>query len=67
MESKRGESQISERHESFPTSPLLFIGKVGGDVFLIFFGGACIYKRASRGFKWVLNIISQTFCYVIGC
>lgn len=36
-----------------PLSPFIW------DVFIISPGGACIYKRASRGYEWAINIISQ--------
>jgi hypothetical protein len=55
------ERQMSERPKSSTTFPLSpFIEEVGGDVFIIFFGEICIYKRVrvSRCYKWALNIMS---------
>lgn len=41
-----------------PSPP--FIGKVGGDVLFSPHGGAGIYKNATRGYKWLPNIIMRT-------
>jgi hypothetical protein len=49
------ESQTSR--EPISSSPFYRGGGMGG--FHYFPNGPCIYKKASRGYKWALSIISQ--------
>lgn len=67
MSRVRGREQMREGQKSpstFPLSP--FIGEVRTVVFIISSGGACIDKRASKGYKWVLDLSGKPLGYVIG-
>ena len=63
MRDKSGEQLRERANESMarssPPPCFPFCREVGGEIFIISFNGACIYKRASRGYKWALIIISQ--------
>jgi hypothetical protein len=44
-----------------------FIREVGREVFIISLGGASVYKRTNRSYKWALKTLShKPFHYVIG-
>ena len=53
---RKKESQVRDQSwaplSTSPSSP--FIGEVWGEVLFIPHGRACIYKNATRGYKWIL-------------
>ena len=66
MQHERGGSgekeitKMSERLAPSPPSPFLpFIGKMGGEVFIIASVGLVFYTRASRATDGALNLILQ--------